>query len=446
LARILALLLVTTAFLAPTGSPASAAPDHFTPRRGVTFNSPVGTGATQRAIYTKIVRSINSSPRGSEIKIFTWNFLTSQGTDALLRAQGRGVRVRLLMDNANRVEVDNPPYRRLRAGLHRGNARWSPARSSWARTCVRSCRGAHGAAHAKFFMFSHAGRARRVVIQGSANLTVASTTNQWNDVYTHVGSRGVWDYYNGIFAQAAKDRPVRGPFAARNFRGFRLVMYPLAGRRAVDPVMNLLNKVRCTGATNTASHRTRIRIAPDVIRTPRGLALARKTRQLWNHGCDIRIGYTVLGVDSGRVLRAPGGRGPVPMKHLVQDFNGDGEFDNYFHLKAMTIVGNVGGDRSNFAVINGSANWSSLAGISDENVGIYYSRSLTLKYQKHLEYWYEHFPRSGTSAASSTTGGTANRAISPDRLVLGTGEDAFYEGGGRVAPPGVNPYAHVDMD
>ena len=42
------------------------------------------------------------------------------------------------------------------------------------------------------------------------------------------------------------------------------------------------------------------------------------------------------------------GRGPVPMKHLVQDFNGDGEFDNYFHLKAMSIVGNVGGDRSGY--------------------------------------------------------------------------------------------------
>ena len=91
------------------------------------------------------------------------------------------------------------------------------------------------------------------------------------------------------------------------------------------------------------------------------MALARKVRELWDRGCDIQIGYTVIGVDVGRVLRSPAGRGPVPMKHLVQDFDGDGEFDNYFHLKAMSIVGNVGGDRSGYVVLNGSANWSGLA-------------------------------------------------------------------------------------
>ena len=108
--------------------------------------------------------------------------------------------------------------------------------------------------------------------------------------------------------------------------------------------MQMLNNVSCRGANNTASGRTKIRIAPDVIRQERGMRLARKLRKMWNNGCDIRIGYTVVGIDVGRFLRQSSGRGPVPMKHLTQDFNGDGEFDNYFHLKSMTIGATYDGD------------------------------------------------------------------------------------------------------
>ena len=63
------------------------------------------------------------------------------------------------------------------------------------------------------------------------------------------------------------------------------------------------------------------------------MRLGRKVRQLWQNGCDVRVGYTIMGRDIGRMMRAPGQRGRVPMRHLVQDVNGDGEFDNYFHIK-----------------------------------------------------------------------------------------------------------------
>ena len=46
-----------------------------------------------------------------------------------------------------------------------------------------------------------------------------------------------------------------------------------------------------------------IRIAPDVLRQARGMSLATKVRDLWNQGCDIKIGYTVMGIDVGRFLR-----------------------------------------------------------------------------------------------------------------------------------------------
>jgi hypothetical protein len=438
--RALALLLATVGLMVPVGTPASATPDNFTPRNGPTFNSPLGDVGTRRAIYRKVIRSINSTPRGSNINIFTWNFLTTQGKDALLKAQRRGVRVRLIMDDRNVTEIDNPPFRRLRAGLREGNKDRPADRRSWARLCQGSCRGSGGSAHSKFFMFSEVGKARKVVMQGSANLTLASTNNQWNDIYTHRGNRPVWDFYSRVFQEAAKDKRAPKPYAVKSFKNFRLMHFPNIGKKAPDPVMQMLKRVRCQDATNTASGRTRIRIAPDVIRQARGMRLARKVRDLWNLGCDIRIGYTIVGIDVGRFLRSEGGRGPVPMKHLVQDFNGDGEFDNYFHLKSMTIVGNYNGDRSNHVLLNGSSNWSGLGKISDENLGIYHAKRRVLRYQKHIEYWYNNFP---SDARSSRTSSPARQRVAGPELVFGSGDNAVFEDG---RPLGYDPFTGMELD
>jgi hypothetical protein len=441
--RTLALMLATAGLMLPVSSPASATPDNYTPKAGPTFNSPVGGSRDRRAIFRKIVRSVNSTPRGSEINIFSWNFLTQEGKRALLRAQGRGVRVRLLMDIRNKTEIDNPPYRQLRAGLRKGNKGKPRARRSWARVCEDSCRGGKGkgSAHTKVFMFSEVGRADKVVIQGSANFTVASTSNQWNDIYTHRGNPAVWRFYKKVFREAARDRRADRPFLAKSFSDFRLVQFPQVGKRAPDPLKQILNRVRCKRATNTASGRTRIRIAPDVLRQNRGMQLARKVRNLWDNGCDVRIGYTIVGKDVGRMLRANTGRGPVPMKHLVQDFDGDGQFDNYFHLKAMTIVGNYGKDRSNHVLVNGSANWSSMAKVSDENVGIYYARGPVLRYQEHLDYWYENFP--GDGSKSDDPSPLRRSASGADPLVFGSGDEAVYEDG---TPLGYDPFAGMELN
>lgn len=461
MARFLALLVAvgllavpstgTQAAAAPVAASAAAAaaPDHFNPKPGPTFNSPLGGTEARRMIFHKIIRSINSSARGSEIKILSWNFLTSTGTDALLAAQRRGVKVQVLMDATNNDEdLPNGPFRRLRFELREGNERVAKGRHSWARMCDHSCRGPGGAAHAKFFMFSKVGDVKRVVMQGSANFTLASTNNQWNDIYTHTRTRGVWRFYNQVFHEAARDKKAKRPFASKQFKGYRLIMFPLAAQR--DPVMDLLKKVKCWESTNTPGGRTIIRMAPDVIRQSRGLALARKVRELWDRGCDIKIGYTVIGLDVGRVLRSPAGRGPIPMKHLTQDFDEDGEFDNYFHLKAMSIVGNVGGDRSGYVVLNGSANWSSLARNSDENLGIYWSKHRTLQYQEHIDYWYTNFPKPEPDNSNETDPNAARRmpttrVAGPDDLVFGTGQNAVFEDGTPYSLTGVDPYAHVDL-
>jgi len=127
----------------------------------------------------------------------------------------------------------------------------------------------------------------------------------------------------------------------------------------------------------------------------------------------------------------------------VQDFDGDGQFDNYFHLKAMTIVGHLGKDKSSWTTVNGSANWSGLARNSDENLGVFHSKKITKRYQKHLNYWYTHFPASGQGRAVAGRGVTPT---DPDQLVFGTGSNAVMEDGTPYSDRGIDPYANLQMD
>jgi phosphatidylserine/phosphatidylglycerophosphate/cardiolipin synthase-like enzyme len=431
----IALALVVGVVQAVSSPMAAQAGGRYTPQPGVTYNNPLGSNATQRRIISKIVRSIRATPRGEVIRIMSWNIQSPGAVDALLRAQRRGVKVNVLMSRSNLVETGNPGFRRLQRGLRAGNDNRPRDRRSWARVCRLSCRGKTGAAHSKIYLYSRVGRARHVVIQGSANLTVASTTNQWNDIYTTRNREAPYRFMTRVFDQMAKDKPVRPTFVDWRKGPDRLVFFPKGGDHNPDPVMQLLKKVKCRGAKNTSNGRTRLRIAPDVLRQDRGMYLARKLRRMWLDGCNIRIGYTIVGIDVGKMLRQPSRRGPVPMRHLVQDTNDDGQFDNYFHMKSMSIVGHIGRDRSNRVVLNGSSNWSTTAARSDENIGIYWRKRITRKYEEHFNYWYDRIPRNARLSSTFSRQAVRSGRMTDDGLLFGTGPIN-----------GIDPYANLELD
>jgi phosphatidylserine/phosphatidylglycerophosphate/cardiolipin synthase-like enzyme len=393
----------------------------YAPRPGVVFNTALGAPDRRNAVYGKIIAAISHAPARSRIRIMSWNIMSRVAVDALLDAQRRGVKVRVLMANTNLVDVPNPGFKRLRAGLKRGNQTVPSSRRSYAKTCILSCRGRRGSAHTKVFLFSKTGKAHDVVMSGSANLTVAGVINQWNDMYTWVGNRALYDFAVGVYREMWQDEPVEEQFVHRTSGKDLLGFFPMFGPDGVgrDPVRDLLDKVACHGATNTPHGRTIIRAAPDVLREERGMEIASQLKKLWAEGCDVRIAYTVMGVNVFRFLNRPTARGVVPKKHLVQDFDGDGEFDNYFHLKALTINGRWNGDRTAYVTLNGSANWTSSAMYSDENYAILKRRAPTLKYQRFIDHWYENFPRSARMDRRTA------RAVARGRI---------------------DPYDHVDMD
>jgi phosphatidylserine/phosphatidylglycerophosphate/cardiolipin synthase-like enzyme len=414
-----------------------ATPYRVTP--GITFNSPVGSSATKRRIFEKMLGAIRHARRGSKVKIMTWNFMTMEGKNALLQAQRRGVVVRLLMDASN-VDKDtpNPTFLQLQRGLRAGNGKKRPARRSYARTCAGSCRGKAGAAHAKFFLFSHTGASRHVFMQGSANLTIASAINQWNELFTFVGNKGMYRFAESTFDEMWRDKPAAAPYATFGGRRAAMMFSPYAGREfRSDPVQDALNQVRCRGAVRAGNSRGRtvVRSAPDVIRGERGMVAARRLKKLWNSGCDVRIVYTVMGKAVRQVLRAKSGRGPVPMRHLVQDFDGDGDFDNYFHIKVLTINGVLGKDRSTYLSFNGSSNTSDLATRSDENIGMLRSKAPTMRYQKHIDYWFENPPPD-----------PCDNIHVPGEPECDNDGPAGTGGGANARVRAIDPYVNVDLD
>jgi len=155
-----AVVVVVIALLAAVFEVPAANAGRYTPRPGITYNSPVGSHAKKQAIFGKLLRSIRSTPKGQDIRIMSWNIQSKGAVDRLLRAQRRGVRVRVLMSRSNAAAIDNTSWARLQRGLRAGNTHRRKDRHSWARTCSKSCRGRSGAAHAKYYLFSRSGRAR----------------------------------------------------------------------------------------------------------------------------------------------------------------------------------------------------------------------------------------------------------------------------------------------
>ena len=423
----LALVLASAAavLLAPTAPQAVAAETSaeqkptYKAQEGPTFNTAIGDQSSRRAILDLILQTIrHTSPKG-QIKIMTWNFMNAGAADALIQRAQKGTTVRVLIDaNNNDEDTDNPSFRRLKKGLKATNGKNEKgATKSFARMCRGSCRGKSGAAHTKMFLFDKVGLSRNVLIQGSANLTTAAAANQWNEVYTYVGRDNIYDFAEKIFDQMWRDKVTKNAY--REFEGNRYSLYfsPYYGKYfEEDPVQAMMDRIRCKGAQNAgnANGRTIVRSAPDVIRGKRGMIAARRLKTLWDQGCDVRIAYTVMGRDVKKHLNGGGGRGPVPMKHLVQDFDGDGDFDNYFHLKVLTINGRIGADRTAYVTFNGSANTSDPSSRSDEQIGKLVGKRNTLAYQRFIDRWYENPPPNAGRRAD--------------------------------ADPNIDPYQHVDMD
>ncbi|MBA2956374.1 hypothetical protein GON03_18700 [Nocardioides sp. MAH-18] len=431
------MLVVLGGSSATSAKPKHPKPPKYTPAAGATFNNPYGGTAARRAIIRKLVKTIDSVPRGEEIRIASWNVRSPNIATSLLRAKKRRVSVQIVMDRSNwREDNPNPDAARLYRELKKGNGHRKLERRSWLRQCRGACRGPHGIAHTKFFLFSKAGEAENVVIYGSNNATELAADIQWNDVYTRINHPDEYAEFLSVFNEMVVDhKPAGGGYRLWAHGPFTSVFYPYAGQAApkTDPVMDVLDKIRCKGATGRGSHgRTKMRIAQTAMYGDRGIAIAHRLAQMHRRGCDIRIVYAMFGNEVLRILRHEAGRGGIPLTHLAWDRNEDGIYDRYVHMKTLAVRGVYDGDTDATLTINGSANWTPVSLASDEVIGVLTQPKPNRTYMKWIDFLFTHRPTSWGR----------------ERIGVASGVDDAVEGGmeRRVGSTAPDPYALIKKE
>ncbi len=333
----------------------------YTPDGGAVFNHPRGGREAQDRIITHLVRTIASTPRSSTIRIAAYSNDRPDVVDALIAAHQRGVDVQMVLND----NWTSAATRRLIRVLGQ-----NPDRRSFVSICAGSCRGGAGNQHMKFYLFSKAGKAKNVVMVGSANTTGYGAKTQWNDMYTATGVPGLRDLYTKIFEQLVRDVRLADPYVRKTVGIYENEFFPVYGATAdTDPVMHRLDDVRCVAGPGTGvGGRTVLRIVMYGWRAERGLYLADKVAALSRQGCDVRV----LVSSGGRQVVGTLKRGGVLVKSADLDLDDNDEtgfggtaFEIFTHEKYMLLSGGFRGDSSH-QVWTGSENWSGRGLMNDE--------------------------------------------------------------------------------
>lgn len=367
--KILGGLLITLALVLATG--VGGAEAAYAPPAGATFNTPRpwGTSAQRYHIVRTVdaaIRNVSRTATDPEPVIYISQFLLDDkpSVDALIGARNRGVSVRVVLD----PDITGYQARRLTRALNSDNVgaitaehstpsvpdpSWGPD-GSYVLRCHGSCRGGGGNVHTKFYVFSHTGSVKNVVMVSSSNLNKGGALNGWNDLFVMRQRPKSFAKYAEIHKEmtdqtpegAGPDQVVDGPFTSRFF--------PMQNAsKANDPTLRDLNRIRC----GSAFGRTRINVSMFYWSGTRGAYLASKLISLGRQGCRVSVIYGAPSKAVRLQLRA------AAVKHLITvydsrwDLNHDGAYDVRTHEKCVLVKGTYAGNRSAHLVMTGSQNW-----------------------------------------------------------------------------------------
>lgn len=415
-------------------------PANAATRPGSVFSYPNQGSKAQQAIRKRMLGTIRSTWGGRRnkhgvafrgngtIRIATWTFQDWAIARALVAAHKRGVSVQVIA--AKKPNRPHRPWKFLRSKLKsRLNLAGHPeTRGKWsfARHCYGSCRGHGGTPHSKYLLATKVGsRHRTITMQTSANLTKMAYQGQWNHATT-TWNRGVHSSFSKIFAQSRLDKPVRGgAYRAYQNGPIRSIFFPRPRTTATgDPIMRTLRHVNCKGATaGSTGGRTRIRVIQYAIYDKRGVWIAKRLRNLWNAGCDVKIIFAAVNRPVLNILKSRSGRGPVPMRQSVIR-NASGDIVKYNHNKWLTITGRYGASRGAYVTLTGSANWGNAAFTCDEVTqqlnSVTHTRQYLAAFTRTWKQRSSRAPRAGAIRHGART--VPGAAEAPEELVFGRGE------------------------
>jgi phosphatidylserine/phosphatidylglycerophosphate/cardiolipin synthase-like enzyme len=246
----------------------------YMPTAGATFNDPTGTRDKQTALMDQIIAAVNNVPSGSIIRFVAYSFDYDDMADALIAAKDRGVQVRLLIDS----HAETAEIKRLRSKLGTGTSD-----GSYLRTCKYSCMANKPSfIHSKLYLFSRTGGATRVAMNSSANPAETGVSKSWNNTYTTVGDKTLYDAYVDNFNDMLPDKTNTDYYHTVESGIYKEYFFPRAGStKKSDTLYNILNDVSCPSTIKLSTY----------FWTSARLYLADKLVALRKAGCSVEVIY-----------------------------------------------------------------------------------------------------------------------------------------------------------
>jgi phosphatidylserine/phosphatidylglycerophosphate/cardiolipin synthase-like enzyme len=251
--------------------PAQAA---YTPTAGATFNDPNGSRADQTALMDQIIGAVNNVPAGSIIRIVAYSFDYDDMADALINAHDNGAQVRLLIDS----HTETSQIRRLRSAFGTGTSD-----GTYLRTCKFSCMAnTDSFIHSKLYLFSRTGNATYVSMNSSANPAETGVSKSWNNTYTTVGDKTLYDANVDNFNDMLPDKTNTDYYHTVESLPYKEYFFPRAGStKNSDTIYNILNDVSCPSTIRLTTY----------FWTSARLYLAEKLSALKKAGCKVEVIY-----------------------------------------------------------------------------------------------------------------------------------------------------------
>ena len=246
----------------------------YMPTAGATFNDPNGSRGQQTALMDQIIGAVNNVPSGSVIRVVAYSFDYQPVADALIAAKKRGAQVRLLIDS--HAETDQ--IRQLRSAFGTGTSD-----GTYLRTCRFSCMAnTDSFIHSKLYLFSRTGGATYVSMNSSANPAETGVSKSWNNTYTTVGDKTLYDANVDNFNDMLPDKTNTNYYHTVESGNLKEYFFPRAGStKSSDTLYNILNDVSCPSTIKVTTYFwTNLRVY-----------LADKLADLKSKGCSVEVIY-----------------------------------------------------------------------------------------------------------------------------------------------------------
>lgn len=327
------------------------------------FTNPPAHGGRDKTIHDEVVRLIDNAPAGSTIRGTIYSLSVQPVAKALVAAQGRGVTVLVLIDGKN-AELSGQA---LSIAQQLRNRRFCgyPAAAYESRTkagggCISTSDS--GDLHTKMFTFTsttdpNGVRRSQVAWFGSANMTYASGSDQFNNAITVYGDARLTAGLNRNFADLWNRRHYRGNDYYHSASGRGYYQAPSAtvyaspeGRGQTDTVVSRLNDV-------TPNASCQVRMGMNFVTAARP-ALLKLVKQLRARKCRV---WMAVGSSGGKVEMDRGvydalTKAGVSIRRVPD-----------LHDKYFLVYGRFG-KRYEYRVYTGSQNWSGSALTTNDEI------------------------------------------------------------------------------